>query len=89
MSFEEKQQLLAERKMRHQLSLLGAQLVSIQQQGENYIIRWRDGRREYMTVLYSPLSVVSAGICLAGREHKFDLASIVGVMREAERLGWH
>ncbi len=51
-------------------------------------IRWRDGRREHTTVLDSSLSVVSAGICLAGREPEFDLASIVSVMREAERFGW-
>ncbi len=88
LSPEEKQRLLMEREMQHQLSLLGAQLVSIQRQGETYIIRWRDGRREHTTVLDSSLSVVSAGICLAGREPEFDLASIVSVMREAERFGW-
>ncbi len=88
LSPEEKHRLLVERRMQKQLSLLGAQLISVQQQGETYFIRWRDGRREYTTVLDVSLSVMSAGICLAGREQEFDLASIVGVMREAERMGW-
>jgi len=88
LSPEEKKRLLTEQEMRWQLSLLGAQLVSVHQEGDTYLIRWRDGRREYNTVLDASLSVLSAGVCLAGREQEFDLASIVGVMREAERIGW-
>jgi hypothetical protein len=79
---------LTEQEMRWQLSLLGAQLVSVHQEGDTYLIRWRDGHREHTTVLDASLSVLSAGICLAGREQEFDLASIVSVMREAERMGW-
>jgi hypothetical protein len=88
LSPEEKKRLLTEQEMRWQLSLLGAQLVSVHQEGDTYLIRWRDGHREHTTVLDASLSVLSAGVCLAGREQEFDLASIVSVMREAERMDW-
>jgi len=88
LSPEERENLLTEQEMRWQLSLLGAQLVSVHQEGDTYLIRWMDGHREHTTVLDASLSVLSAGICLAGREQQFDLASIVSVMREAERMDW-
>jgi len=79
-----------EREMRHHLGLLGAALVSYQplQRGEGYMIRYRsqsDGERT--VTISTDFRVLSAGVCLAGGDENFDLASIVGVLREARQQG--
>ncbi len=46
-----------------------------------------DGETRTVTVASQDLTVVSAGICLSGDDADFDLASLVGVLRES-RSNW-
>jgi hypothetical protein len=69
--------------LRAALAIGGATLVGYEVAGEMLRVMWeRDGRRS-VTLLTPDLAVVSAGICLSGQDGRFDLASIVGVVRDA------
>jgi hypothetical protein len=46
------------------------------------------GQTHTVSVRPSDLSILSAGICLSGRDNDFDLSSLVGVFREAGRDGF-
>lgn len=64
----------------------GAELRDYSERGDAYLVRYVvDGRPHVTTVRKDDLSVMTAGICLAGRDRHFDLSSLVGVLREAEQ----
>jgi hypothetical protein len=65
------------------LEIGGARLLSYETVDGMLRVTWeRDGRRD-VTIVRPDLEVISAGVCLSGDEAHFDLASIVGVVREA------
>jgi hypothetical protein len=64
----------------------GAELASFIERGDSYTVTWAlEGRSYRTTVRKDDLSVQVAGICLGGYDRRFDLQSMVGVVRQAER----
>ncbi len=58
------------------------------QDGDRATVRFTvDGTSRSVLLQTSDLSVISAGICLSGMDHQFDLTSLVGVWREAAESG--
>lgn len=74
------------RRITRALSHAGARLDSFWQEGNDAAsVRFQlDGRTHVVQVRASDLSIVSAGICLSGKDGDFDLSSLVGVLREAD-----
>ncbi|MBW3598645.1 MAG: hypothetical protein KY475_15405 [Planctomycetes bacterium] len=66
----------------------GAELHDYLERPDSYRVTFTvGGRRHISAVEKSDLTVQTAGICLSGEDRKFDLASLVGVLREAEESG--
>lgn len=66
-----------------------AKLLSYIEHPDSYLVTWEAENGQFQTVVKKDnLTVVSAGICLEGRDQDFDLTSIVGVMKE-EGAYWY
>jgi hypothetical protein len=69
------------------LAHAGAELTSYIEQGDAYTVAFVvDGQARRTIVSKGDLTVLSAGICLSGQDQRFDLQSLVGVLREGSRL---
>jgi hypothetical protein len=87
---QHKQQTIddAEDKLREALEHAGAELVDYLERNDSYRVTFSvGGRRHVSAVAKDDLQVQVAGICLSGQDRQFDLASLVGVIREAEGTG--
>ena len=77
-----------EERLREALSHAGAEFRGYQEIADAYRVVYDvDGRRRVTVVARDDLSVQVAGICLSGKDRRFDLQSMVGVLREADTRG--
>ncbi len=75
-------------RLRESLSHAGAQLIDYLERADSFRVSYVAGGRQYTSsVNKDDLTVQVAGICLSGEDQKFDLASLVGVLREGDRDG--
>lgn len=76
------------RRLRASLSHAGARLVDYLERADSFCVSYTIGGRQYTSsVNKNDLTVQVAGICLSGEDRKFDLGSLVGVLREGEQEG--
>ena len=77
-----------EARLRHALTHAGANLRDFTEWADVYRVSYEvDGQRHTSVVHKDNLAVVTAGICLSGRDNDFDLGSLIGVLREGEEAG--
>jgi hypothetical protein len=85
---EEARQSREEHRLRNALEHAGATLTDYVERRDVYTVTYEvDGQRHISAVARNDLSVQVAGICLSGEDRKFDLQSLVGVIREAQGEG--
>ena len=72
-------------RLREALAHAGAELVGYLERNDSYRVTYRVGGVQHTSAVNKDnLNVQVAGICLSGRDGDFDLASLVGVLRQAE-----
>jgi hypothetical protein len=76
----------AERRLRDALMVGGARLVGYEASEGVLRVTWERDSQRSVTLVNANLGVVSAGVCLSGEDQRFDLASIVGVVRDAPQF---
>lgn len=87
-NFPEVKRRREETRIKTALQLTGGSLHEIRDQTDVWQVTWttRTGVVTTSIVRKTDLAVVSAGLCLSGRDRDFDLHSLVGVVEK--RRGW-
>ena len=77
-----------EARLREALQRAGAELRDVLDRQDLFTVTYEvDGKRHVSVVEKNDLTVRSAGVCLNGEDGKFDLESLVGVIREGHTTG--
>ena len=77
-----------EDRLREALAHAGAELLEYRERRDGYRVTYMVGRQRHVSSIDKrDLSVQAAGICLSGEDRKFDLASLVGVLRQGANQG--
>lgn len=74
---------MLERRLQHALEIGGARLVGYTIEQDQLRVIWQHAGMHHIAFVSHALDVVSAGICLSGRDAQFDLSSLVGVVADA------
>jgi len=70
-------------RLREALEHAGAELVDYLERRDSYRVTFTIGGQQHVSAIRkNDLSVQVAGICLSGQDRQFDLASLIGVIRE-------
>lgn len=82
-----REQQYAEQRLRGALAMGGGELCAVQDRGDYWWVEWQtsQGGTHASAIAKPDLTVISAGICLSGRDSDFDLQALVGVVERAER----
>lgn len=84
-AIEEAQRDQTKERLVDALAHAGAELASYIERKDAYAVSYTvDGRTYRSTIDKENLSVLVAGICLSGQDRRFDLQSLVGVLREGQ-----
>lgn len=77
----------AEYRLADALSHAGAVMRSYVERNDGYVVEFMIGKHKHSSFVDKNLRVHSAGLCLSGRDHDYDLASLVSVIREGQEKG--
>lgn len=83
----ETRELSVQVRVRDALAHAGARLVRVAESPAGLRVVWEKGGGTHQATIDADLQVVTAGICLSGRDQAFDLTSLVTVFEEARRKG--
>lgn len=80
---------LKEISIKKDVELAGGEFVRFIERNDHFSITYKVGKQEYTSYVSKDTShhVLTAGVCLQGKDRDFDLATLIPVLREGQRKG--